>query len=156
MNNFKLFRVLKEINNYFYIGKMIKKNRNTTTWKKHNLRVGYFHIIYSLINLPPEVFESEEQYYQAYIIEQLKPVNEYLATLNLQEIITLSVENKVDRENGVFAFGIKYIPLFRDFTLWWMIKWAAIGSLLWWAEAKFKVSDLAASAVRWVFHALHP
>jgi hypothetical protein len=79
----KIFRVIKEINNYYFLRKTIRKNKDTDAWKKHNLRVGFFGILYTVINLPPEVYESEEQYYQLFVIEQLKPINEYLASLNL-------------------------------------------------------------------------
>jgi len=146
----KLFRIIKEINNYFFIKKTIRKNKNSETWKKHNLRVGYFGIIYSVINLPPEVFESEEQYYQLYVIEQLKPINEYLASLNLQEIITLAIENKCNKELGEYAFGVRYIPLFRDLSLGWIVKWLLIILIGWWAIAKFDLFDKASLLFHWI------
>ena len=119
----KLFRIFKEINNYYFIKKVIKKNKNTEEWKKHKLQIGYFGVVYSVVNLPPEVYESEPQYYQIYVLEQLKPINEYLASLNLQEVITLHVEDICNKSNGIYAFGIKYVPLFKDFTLSLVLKW---------------------------------
>ena len=146
----KLFRILKEINNYFFIKKTIRKNKNSDTWKKHNLREGYFGIIYSLINLPPEVFESEEQYYQLYVIEQLKPINEYLASLNLQEVVTLKIDNKCNKELGEYAFGVKYIPLFRDLSLGWCVKWLSIILGSWWAIARFDLFDKLVLGFHWI------
>lgn len=146
----KLFRILKEINNYFFVKKIIRKNKDSDSWKKHNLRVGYFGIIYSMINLPPEVFESEEQYYQLYVIEQLKPINEYLASLNLQEVVTLYVENRCNKELGIYAFGVKYIPLFRDLSFGWLLKWISIILISWWAIAKFDLIDKAVLGINWL------
>lgn len=152
----KLLRIFKEINNYFFIKKTIRKNKNSDAWKKHNLQVGYFGIIYTVINLPPEVYESEPQYYQLYVIEQLKPINEYLASLNMQEVVTLKIDDKCNKDAGVFAFGVKYIPLFRDFSLGWMIRWAVILLLLWWAESKFELIDKLMHALNWVYALIKP
>lgn len=146
----KLFRILKEVNNYYFIKKTIKKNKDTDLWNKHNLRIGYFGIIYTVVNLPPEVFESEEQYYQMYVIEQLKPINEYLATLNLQEVITPIMENQVNKEAGIYAFGIKYIPFFRDLSIGWILKWLTIIGLSSWAILKFSLADKVVSSVTWI------
>ncbi len=137
----KLFRIFKEINNYFFLRKVIKKNRNSEEWLKHNLRVGYFNIIYSVINLPPEVYESEEQYFKVYVLEELRPINEYLESLNLQEIVSVYMEDKCDAKNGIFAYGIKYIPLFKDFTLWWVIKWITLITASVWTISKYSVVD---------------
>jgi hypothetical protein len=152
----KIFRILKEINNYFFIKKTIRKNKNTDGWKKHNLREGYLGIIYTVINLPPEVFESEEQYYQLYVIEQLKPINEYLASLNMQEVVTLRIENKCNKELAEYAFGVKYVPLFRDFSLFWILKWTAISLVAWWAILKFDLLEKGKTLCEWIFKLIHP
>jgi len=146
----KLFRVIKELNNLFFIKRTIRKNKNTEEWKKHNLRVGYFGIIYTVINLPPEVYESEAQYYQLYVIEQLKPINEYLATLNLQEVVTMGLENKCDKEAGVFAFGIRYVPLFRDFSITWLLKWICIILITIWAIHRFDLYEKIVFGFNWI------
>ena len=145
----KIFRVLKELNNLFFIKRTIRKNKDTDAWKKHNLRIGWFGILYTVVNLPPEVYESEEQYYQLYVIEQLKPVNEYLASLNLQEVVTLSVENKCIKELGIYAFGIKYVPLFRDFSIGWLVKWNIIIFGGWYVIAKFELVNKAHQLFDW-------
>ncbi len=152
----KLFRILKEISNYFFIKKTIKKNKNTEDWKTKNLRVGYFGIMYTVINLPPEVYESEKQYYQLYVIEQLKPINEYLAALNLQEVVTVKIDDQCNPEAGVYAFGVKYIPLFRELSLSWVIKWTVIFLLLWWAESKFDLIHKIGMGFSWLYNFIHP
>ena len=152
----KIFRILKEISNFFFIRRTIRKNKNTDSWKKHNLKVGYFGIMYTVVNLPPEVYESEEQYFQLYVIEQLKPINEYLASLNLQEVVTLRIDNKCDKDLGIFAFGIKYVPLFRDLSFGWIIKWMMIIILLCWAESKFDLLNYIKIGFTWVSNLLQP
>lgn len=133
----RLIKIIQEINNYFFIGRVLRKHQNTPEWNKHKLRVGYFNVIYCIVNLPPEVFESEELYYRAFIVEQLKPVNDYLASLNLQETVTLKVDSKIDKDQGVYAYLARYIPLFRELTLGWVIKWGIIVGVLTWLEVKY-------------------
>lgn len=147
----KLFDVIKEINNYFFLRKTIKKNRDTPEWKKHNLKDGYFGIIYTLVNLPPEVFEGEEQYYQMYVIEQIKPINEYLAFLNLQEIVSVRVENKCDKEQGIYAFGVIYSPFFREFSFGWLFKWTAILGITSWLFLKFDLIVQILKFCTWIY-----
>src|SRR5574343_1258226 len=88
--NYPFKKVIIDINNYFYLRKTIKKNMNSIEWDKFRLRVDWLGRIYTVINLPPEVIHSPdlpEQIRPAYIIEESRPLNEYLTKLNLQEII---------------------------------------------------------------------
>lgn len=138
----RIIRIFQEINNYFFIGRVIRKNKNTPEWNKYKLRVGYFNVIYGLINLPPEVFEAEEMHYRAYIVEQLKPVNDYLASLNLQETIFLKVESRVNKDQGIYAYLAKYVPLFRELTFAWVISRSAGLGLLVWLQFKYNFIQL--------------
>lgn len=135
----RLRGAIKDIRNYYYIKGVIRKNRNTPEWKKHNLSVGYFGVIYTVINLPPEVFESEEQYHSVYVMEMMMPINNYLASLNLQEVITPRVENLINKEKGEYAYGVKYLPLFRDLSLGYVM-WRVLGVLLvLWLQLRFEL-----------------
>lgn len=135
----RILKIFKEIRNYYYIKGVIRKNKNTPEWIKQELNVGYFGVIYSVINLPPEVFESEEQYYSIYVVEQMLPKSNYLASLNLQEIVTPEVENISNKEQGIFAFGIKYVPLFREFTLRYVLTRLGFISLVLWLQIRFSL-----------------
>jgi len=139
----RIREIIREIGNYYYIKGVIRKNRDTPEWKKHNLSVGYFGIIYTVINLPPEVFEAEEQYYSVYVMEKMMPINNYLAGLNLQEVITPRVENISNKETGVYAFGVKYIPLFRELTLRYVLTRIGTIGLLVWVQMRFGVFSTA-------------
>lgn len=151
----RIFEIFREIRNYYYVKGIIRKHKNTPEWKKHNLSVGYFGVIYTVINLPPEVFESEEQYYSVYVMEKMMPVNNYLAGLNLQEVVTPRVENLVDKEGGVFAFGVKYIPLFRELTWGYVLSRLSFIGIGIWLQMKFGVFGLAVEYIKkfieWAF-----
>lgn len=134
----KLFRIFKEIKNYFYLIRTIRKNRNSEVWKKHNLRYNWFFTIYTVVNLPPEVFGSEEIYYQTYVMEALLPIYEYFITLNIQEII----ECKTRRIEGNPSFLVLYKPLFNDLTAWWIFKWTVFISGVYYLQMRFDLINV--------------
>lgn len=151
----KIIRILKEVNNYFFLWKTIRKARKQEKWNQHKLRNGYLGTIYTVINLPIEVYESEEIYYKTYVLEQMAPINDYLASLNLQEIITPEIKDLSQPEQGVFAYLIKYKPLFRDLVWTWLLKWLFISSIIWWIQYRFKLLtktyNILEDVIVWLF-----
>jgi hypothetical protein len=120
-NTFKIFGVIKDIRNYLFLRKTIKKEMmNSPIWSKNNLRVDWIGRIYTVVNLPPEVTMSPDlprELWPAYLIDQSKGLNEYLTSLNLHEIII--PEYKEIPEST--SYLLVYYPYFRDLTLWWII-----------------------------------
>jgi len=147
----RIFRIIREIQNYFYQLSVIRKHKKTPEWAKHKLMVNWFGTIGTVINLPPDVFHGEEIYYQVYLIEQMKPINRYLETLNLHEIVYPRTYNLVDPSKGEYAFLIKYKPLFREFTWWWVLSRSSVVTLLCLLEMRYGVFswtyDLAAELI---------
>lgn len=143
----RITEIIRELKNYRYVKSVIRKNKGSAEWVKHNLSVGYFGVIYTVINLPPEVFESEEQYYSVYVMEKMMPINNYLESLNLQEVVMPRVENLVNKEKGVFAFGVKYIPLFRELTPWYVLSRLFVISTLLCLHFKYNVFEIGGSYV---------
>ncbi len=146
----RLFRVLKELNNYFFLLRTINKVKNSKEWKgqKYQLRTNWVGTIYTIMNLPPEVFNSEPVYERNYIIEETKPINNYLASLNLTEILRLGVK-KINREDTE-AYLVTYKPLFNNFSFWWLGRWAFIIWLLFWLQEKFDYISYIVSFYQWI------
>lgn len=121
LNPFKIFGVIKDINNYFFLRRIIKREMlNSPLWSKNNLRVDWIGRIYTVVNLPPEVTMSPDlpkELWPAYLIDQSKGLNEYLTSLNLHEIII--PEYKEIPESS--SYLLIYYPYFRNFTKWWVI-----------------------------------
>jgi hypothetical protein len=148
----RIIEIFKEINNYYFIKKVIRKIEKTPEWVKLNLRKGWFGVMYTVINLPPEVFQGEEAYYQVYIIEKMKPINEYLVSHNLAEIITPVVSPSINREKGEYAYLVRYLPLFREFTVWWVVSRVVSIAILVWLHFKFDVFTKIYHAGEIAFH----
>jgi hypothetical protein len=120
-NPFKIFGVIRDIRNYFFLRKIIKREViNSPLWSKNNLRVDWIGRIYTVVNLPPEVTMSPDlprELWPAYLVDQSKGLNEYLTSLNLHEIII--PEYKEIPEST--SYLLIYYPYFRNLTKWWVI-----------------------------------
>jgi hypothetical protein len=120
-NPFKIFGVIRDVRNYFFLRKIIKREMiNSPLWSKNNLRVDWIGRIYTVVNLPPEVTMSPDlprELWPAYLVDQSKGLNEYLTSLNLHEIII--PEYKEIPEST--SYLLIYYPYFRNLTKWWII-----------------------------------
>lgn len=135
----RILRIIREIRNYFYQLNQIRKHKKTPEWNKHKLRTNWIGTIGTVINLPPDVFQGEDIYYQVYVIEQMKPINRYLESLNLQEIIYPRTTSLVDPDKGIYAYLVKYYPLMKDFTWGWIITRSLAVWGIYWLQAKFSI-----------------
>jgi hypothetical protein len=124
----KIKAVVKEISNYFFWRKIIKRNRNKPEWNKYKLREGWFGVVYTVVNLPAEVYEAEEQYHRAYVIEELAPLHHYFMSLNAGEIIVPEITKidpkklSLEEDERIDAYLVTYSARFQDFTFWWATK----------------------------------
>lgn len=119
---FRIFKVLKEIRLYREYLKIIRReSQDSPDWSKLRLRKDWFGRIYTVNNLPPEVTKSPDfpKYARpSFVFDQIKPINEYLTRLNLQELIapTMKPIEGTDEE----SFLVIYSFVFRQISLLWI------------------------------------
>lgn len=124
---FRLFKVLKEIKLYREYLKVIRKESlDAPEWAKLRLRKDWFGRIYTVFNLPPEVTMSPDfpkHARPAFVFDQIKPINEYLTKLRLQELITplLNPIENTDEE----SFLVVYSFVFRQISILWILRFIA-------------------------------
>jgi hypothetical protein len=136
--NYPFKRIITDINNYFFLRRTIKKNQESIEWKKLNLRVDWINRIYTVVNLPPEVIyspDSPEEIRPAYVLEESRPINQYLTSLNLQEIITPEIKPIP----GSISYLIIYNPYFQRLSLRWILYRIFLILVLIWAQHKFNL-----------------
>lgn len=141
--NYPFKRVITDIRNYFFVKKVIKKNVGSIEWEKHKLRVDWIGRIYTVVNLPPEVIyspDAPDEIRPAYILQESKPINEYLTSLNLQEVIM----PKISPIPNSISYLITYSPYFQRFSIRWVIYRIILIIVLIWTQYKFE-------AISWVF-----
>lgn len=131
-------KIIKDISNYRFILKTIKKNKGTIEWEKLKLRADWIGRIYTIVNLPPEVIHSPDapqEIRPAYVLDESRPVNEYLMKLNLQEIILPAIEAVPES----LSYLIVYTPYFQKLSFKWVFYRILWILLLIWTQHKFGV-----------------
>ena len=116
----KLKLIFFEIRNYIFLLKTIKTettNSNSINWKKFKLRHTLFGRIYTVISLREQDMGDEPVVQKMKAMEMMRPINEYLTELGLQEIIYPSIEQIPESR----SYLIVYSPIFDNLTYSWII-----------------------------------
>lgn len=120
----RLFKVIKEISLYREYSKIIKKEaQNAQLWSRRKLRLDFFNRIYTVINLPPEVLYSVDlpkESRPSFVISETKDINDYLKSLNLEELLTMWIEPVKDTNDE--AYLVVYQFLFRYLSWLWLLR----------------------------------
>lgn len=121
---FRLLKILKELRIYYqYRNSVYDESINSPIWTRLRLRKDWLRRIYTVVNLPPEVTMSREfpvDARPAYVFEELKPVNDYLTKLNLQEVLT-PVLKPIPETNGD-SYLVIYYFFFRYLSWIWIFR----------------------------------
>jgi len=111
MKRFKA--ILREISNYFYLRKVVAKEaRNRaedSRWRMFKLKKNWACIIYTTVSLREEEMGEEELVRNWMAMERMRPINEYLSELGLQEIVFPSIEYIPNSR----SYAVVYVPFFQ-------------------------------------------
>ena len=145
----KIHKVLIDIRNYFTLRKIAKKESKTSPiWAKQGLRMDWIGRIYTVYNLPPEVTLSPDvpkAAWIAYVIDQAKPLNEYLTSLNLQEILVPDYREIP----GTESYLLLYKPYFQELSWSWIFTRGLFWTGIFIAEHKY---NLFTNLYHWIQH----
>lgn len=129
---FRIFKIIKEIKLYRDYSRIIKnEEKNSQTWKRINLRKDNLNRVYTVINLPLQVLASVDlprESRPSFVVQEIKPINEYLKSLNLEEIITMWVQPVKGTDDE--SYLVVYQFLFRHITWLWILRFVSEITLL--------------------------
>jgi hypothetical protein len=135
----RLFKVIKELKVYRdYLNIIKKESQESPIWSRRRLRVDWLGRIYTVINLPPEVIFSNDLPKEArpsFVMNDIKPINEYLKTLNLEEVLTVYAEPV--KETGEESYLVVYQYVFRNLTWLWLLRFLAEVAIIVFCFVKF-------------------
>lgn len=127
--NFLLLKTgLKDLYFYFFIWMFIRKNRDGEKWNEFNLRHDWIGRIYTVRNISYENESLPADVQKSLILENIRPLVDWLVNNNLSEIIMPSV----DQIEGTKSYLIKFSPLFYEISFWWVVRRALFVCLLVW------------------------
>jgi hypothetical protein len=107
----------REIANYLFTLDVIDKNIHTETWKSLNLRIDLIGRMYTVVSLREEDMGDGDDVKRFKVLEKMRPINEYLTSLGLQEIIVPNITVIKDSR----SYLITYSPIFEQFSWTWLI-----------------------------------
>lgn len=108
-------KALKEIKNWFYIRRIVKQEKKTSDsgWNEFNLRSNWYGRIYTVVSLREEDMGEEEVVRNWRAMEAMRPINDYLTTLDFKEIIYPSIE-KIPNSR---SYLVVYSPVITSSTI---------------------------------------
>lgn len=128
----KFFKVYQDVKIYRDYLKIIdKESKDSPLWSRKNLRKDWFGRIYTVINLPPEVIFSVDLPKEArpsFVMSEIKPINDYLKSLNIEEIITIGMEPVKDTNEESYLVVYQYV--FRELSWMWIFRFILEISLI--------------------------
>lgn len=120
----KFFKVYKDIRVYRDYLNIIKKElENSPIWTRKGMRIDWFGRIYTVVNLPPEVLFSADLPKEArpsFVMNEIKPINEYFKTINIEELITLWIEPIKGTNEESYLVVYQYV--FRELSWIWIFR----------------------------------
>ena len=146
-------RVIIDIGNYFFVRRTIKNNMNSIEWNKFKLRVDWIGRIYTVVNLPPEVIyspDTPEEIRPAYVIEESKPLNEYLTGLGLSEVILPEI-TPIPKS---ISYLITYTPAFQRLSLRWIFYRICLILVIIYLQYKFGFLSWIGGLIKSLFDAI--
>jgi hypothetical protein len=120
----RLLKVIKEIRLYREYLKTVKqKSEESPFFTRMNLRVDWVGRVYTVVNLPQQVIQSPDLPKEArpsFVMNEIKPINEYFKSLNLEELMTLSMESVKGTNDESYLIVYQYV--FRNLTILWILR----------------------------------
>jgi len=116
-----MFGALKEFFVYLKYRKIVKSEAaSDIIWTRKGLRYDWLCRIYTVVNLPPQVTLSTDlplETRPSFVFETIKPINEYIRKVGLEEMVTVSLD-PIETTNNE-SFLVVYFFVFKKLTLLW-------------------------------------
>jgi hypothetical protein len=106
-----------DVKAFYLIRKEVKARRNSPDWMRFGLRHDWLYRIYTVLNPTTADKGDDEQMITMKMLDRLGPVNKYIASMGLAEVMSVSVEKIPDTDSHL----VVYYQIFKWFTLWRVI-----------------------------------
>lgn len=109
--------IFREIKNYFFLRRVFNRESKNpdSQWQTFKLRKNWYGRTYTVISLREEEDGEEELVKNWIAMERMRPINDYLTSLGMHEIIFPSIE-KIPNSR---SYLIVYSPLFVETKFSW-------------------------------------
>lgn len=109
-----MYRLYRDIANFFALKRTIKKATKNAEWKKFNLRADWVCRVYTVVN-PLDAWKGDDPaMLKQKMLEKTYPINAYMEKLNVSDIVAASWEKIPNSE----SYLLVYYPIFNVLTTW--------------------------------------
>ncbi len=106
-----------DIKGYLILRKEVKKHCEQPDWKRFNLRHDWLYRIYTVINPSEKDAGDDDAMTHMKAMEKVETINKYIATMNIAEFVSLSMEKVPDSK----SYLVVYYQIYRWFTPWKLV-----------------------------------
>lgn len=103
-----------DIKAFLILRKEVRKHRNSVDWQRFGLRHDWLYRIYTVMNPTETDKGDDEAMLNMKAMDRLGPINKYIASLGLAEIVSLSMEKIPDTD----SYLVVYYQIYRWITPW--------------------------------------
>ena len=124
-----------DIKGFLILRKEIRKHRNSPDWARFNLRYDWLYRIFTVINPTEADKGDDEAMANMKAIDRVGPINKYIASLGLAEIVSLSMEKIPNTDSHL----VVYYQIYRWITPWKVVSRLAAIAFVSWLYSQFGV-----------------
>jgi hypothetical protein len=103
-----------DIKGFLILRKEVRKHREQPDWKRFNFRHDWLYRIYTVINPGEKDAGDDDAMTHMKAMEKVEAMNKYIASMNIAEIVSLSMEKVPDTK----SYLLVYYQIYRWFTPW--------------------------------------
>lgn len=109
-----IYKIYRDIVNYFAIRKIVKRSSKSVDWEKHQLRVDWVYRIYTVVNQTKYEIGDDPIVLKQKMLEKTYPINAYIDKLGISDLVAASWEPIPDSN----SYLLVYYPIFNYLTVW--------------------------------------
>jgi len=112
MKRLKIFRVIRDIKNWFFIKNQVKKFKESTLWHEYNLSHDWIYRIICVVNMKKEDFSEELEVHKSRLSAYLRQPLEFLGeTMELKELLVIKKYRIDDTYSYLIIFSQRRLAL---------------------------------------------
>lgn len=109
---FNPFGVIQDLRNYFYMRSIMKKLRTKKYWRELPMRLNWWKMPYTVLNMNEEFFNLPEKMQQDMVVERLQSVFEDFTYHGFNDILALKMEQIELRGELIDSILVYFKPIY--------------------------------------------
>lgn len=144
-------KIFNDLSDFYYLRKTIKKAKKDRQWSELNLRHDWFFNPYTVVNLPPEVYEADRDTQLQFVAYFMQDANLFFIRYLLQDMLVPSVEPIEDSASYLIVYHADYDVL----SIWFFTKKVLFLSLAIYLWMKYDIIKYFHRIVEIAINAIH-